>query len=487
MHSFFSTSAKQQELLTLKGRIRTLQQQEGVLREDIKQQFQKNSQISQQLRELSTKLFDLKQAHSKKKSEGEVKLKSIEYLKMEHVKLAKELQHISKNTQEAKEIYSKKEFELKSVEVQRSKKREQIQELQNEINRLDGIVSSAKPVARYVIDGEYCVNGIHNCKNHPPRQILANNEEIRQHERMVEEARIGRMKLAGQKESLEGEVRKLDNQSLTLVSAIKLTKDNYIRYLGQSQSKEKEMAEKQKCIKQEEELYDSLKQKEEELKHLIEEANNQHDKLLKEQTLAEQKVKTLEKDLSQKRIELKNSNGRADQLTREIAYQQNAEAKAAEAQALERIAREEIAREQSLKHAASQSNAPSLSSSAADDALEQIARAELAAEQAARKAAASSSLFGKIITAASDVVVGSAYASENEDTLEKPEGMLQKFKNKASDVVTTTGGLWPSALIETAKQTFHGSAMQQLDQDYGNPPEPTGDLLIDNDNTPHIK
>lgn len=53
-----------------------------------------------------------------------------------------------------------------------------VEGLKRSIHLLDMLLKKEKPQPTYRLDGEYCINNIYHCQNHPPRQLLTNKEEL---------------------------------------------------------------------------------------------------------------------------------------------------------------------------------------------------------------------------------------------------------------------------------------------------------------------
>lgn len=72
-------------------------------------------------------------------------------------------------------------------------------EIDRRIAELRGILQTPAPTPRYITDGLYCMNGIYMCKNHPPRQVLANGDEIEQYKQSMDHARSEIERLTGER------------------------------------------------------------------------------------------------------------------------------------------------------------------------------------------------------------------------------------------------------------------------------------------------
>lgn len=248
------------------------QEQHDVIEQRISQLQEEHDKLARQFLSAQQK----KESAADQLSEAHHQINSLEDKQVELSRSCQEKQdHIKQqhaNIQQAKNEYEKITIEFNQAQYKINAKKEEASRLKKEleklklaqkelisqINKQNDIISKPSPTPQYRIDREYCENGIYHCINHPPRQVLTNDYEIKQHQKNVEEAKNAKAALLKQLEKLEMEINRLQSQFSAIKTEVTRAELNYQRLQDQLTAKQNYMQEAQQRCKQDQTAYEKL-------------------------------------------------------------------------------------------------------------------------------------------------------------------------------------------------------------------------------------
>lgn len=191
-----------------------------------------------------------------------------------------------KDESESKLSHFKAQFNIQSI-------REQIGALNKKLQFYDNIIAQPEPEPQYELDGEYCINGIYHCQNHPPRQVLINEDAIKQHRQAVDDALKQREKISDELQKLRQECSELEQIESSLQASYKAAMEYFELCQQNAEDLQQEVTEIDSLYNQTSLELENIKQEENRLKIAIE--NTQA------------RICSLEIELSKQEAEVENS------------------------------------------------------------------------------------------------------------------------------------------------------------------------------------
>ena len=160
------------------------------LSESLDQETAKRNSIQRQLTEAENRSRALNTSLVSKQNISQEKYRKFQEVQSKTVDLQKQCQSWQSKLQgsntKLQNIYSK----ISQFESCLNNSASNLASIATEIQQMNTIVSSPEPQPKYETTGLVCMNGIPNCKNHPPMRILVNKDEIQQYKLAVQQARL---------------------------------------------------------------------------------------------------------------------------------------------------------------------------------------------------------------------------------------------------------------------------------------------------------
>ncbi len=218
MIDYFSDSYKLLKIKSLQEKITALQNEHDSVN-------QEKDNLSTQLYEVQDRVYSLESQYAGKVDEKDQKETELNRLQLEQYELEKQYQNIFSKSETAKKIKEEKERLLASINF--AEIREKIEAIDRKINIYDMVIAKPAPKPEYRVDGEYCENGIYHCKNHPPRQVQTNQDDILQFRQSIANARLERENLRNERNQLEKEYDYWQNEYENLQADIQNATTTY--------------------------------------------------------------------------------------------------------------------------------------------------------------------------------------------------------------------------------------------------------------------
>jgi chromosome segregation ATPase len=214
---------------------------------------------------------------------------------------------LEKIFQQSKTLLLKKnalEEKLSSLHMRRDDPSLKISSLKLSLLEHQAILKQPEPEQKYVLDGEYCINNIYHCKNHPPRKVLTNGEEIAKYHRARTYAQEWIQRITEEIIKIENESAPLKYESENLTSRLEITNNEYEKMLTLMNSIQEQMQQNTQEIELFKLTYEYLLQEKSDLNFKITQAQQTISEIKPEMIALETKLMNVESELETLRQEL---------------------------------------------------------------------------------------------------------------------------------------------------------------------------------------
>ncbi len=413
-------------------RVTDLERQMNAARDQAQKLKSQRSDAQQRQSEAQSRLTQIRN------QQDQIKQQRTSLIKEKHSRQIQE-KDLKQQHEETLERKAKIQSKLSSLSQKLMELRGKIDSFPFQIMRIQLLLATPAPHPQYQLDGLYCMNNIYMCKNHPPRQVIANQDEIYRYERTIAQAHADKARLEGERNQAESQYREM-------YAEYNRTKEEATAAQKEVEQLESRKKEEQEAIKQVEEALSKCDNDEQDLQNEEVQSQNQlysseseAPRLINEITSADQRATFLQQQLQNALQELNFINNQAPEPVAIQSYNPSTAD-------LEAFARQELAQGR-----ASQTSVPSTPAAYTLEELERIAREEIERDKAAARA-----------------------------TLDAINRGKKQVLQWGRDVVTTAGDIWPHAGAGAATKAIMNDAQRVAGMHPEN--EHDGDFFIDNGN-----
>lgn len=287
--------------------------------QDLNQANAQRETTNQQLQRAKDQVYELELKYIYTKVEREEKQQTLSNLESQHKELNKQYQEILTKLKTAQRNREEKE-RLLGVNPQSLKA--QIDSLTQKIRVLDVIINAPEPKPQYKLDGEYCINNIYHCTNHPPRQVLTNGEQIAQHRKAVADARMQKTQLLAELEQLQQQYNKIIQNYSNLQLQIKIITQTCEQLEKNLQSLQQQIAENDELLTQTKQTCETLVKVETQISNQLSNARSNVYDLTGKLAELDFDIRRLEKNLYDDKLELERlNNAEKERISQQISTQ----------------------------------------------------------------------------------------------------------------------------------------------------------------------
>ncbi len=167
----YAVNASKQKIAALKNRLAFAQQQESA-------QQANNANVSNNAESTQALINDIKQQLQENEDKRAVQQQIITNLNDCNQRLINRKYDLYGEAQNLGSVQAELESQKMALDIQVRDLSDSLKKIDDEIAECYSSLQEKEPEPQFEIDGEYCINGIYHCQNHPPRQVCVNKDEI---------------------------------------------------------------------------------------------------------------------------------------------------------------------------------------------------------------------------------------------------------------------------------------------------------------------
>lgn len=181
----YAINASKQKIAALKNHLAFSQQQDSAQQDN-------NTSMSNNAESTQTLINNIKQQLQENEDKRAMQQQIIKNLNYSNQQLINRKYDLYGEAQNAGSLQAELESQKMALDIQVRDLADSLKKIDDEIADCRSTLQEKEPEPQYEIDGEYCINGIYHCQNHPPRQVCINEAEI---ERFRRHRQLTRQKL----------------------------------------------------------------------------------------------------------------------------------------------------------------------------------------------------------------------------------------------------------------------------------------------------